>query len=179
NIVISNTAAITFTVGSVDASTSTVVASPSVVPADNSSAATITVTLRDATSNGVPNKVVALSQTSGQGSPTITVVSDTTDGHCEANFTATSITPGTSVLTATDVTDGNLVITQTVELAFVSLVSWSGFATTVANESDVVTNGILLYAEHWAGFDATLNGVTFTPAQNYVVGSSDGYETLE
>ena len=54
-IVVTNTATVTFTVGPVSLATSTVVASPAYVPADNTSASIITVTLRDATSNGPAN----------------------------------------------------------------------------------------------------------------------------
>ncbi len=179
NMVLTNRATVTFAVGPVSLATSTVVASPAYVPADNFSASTITVTLRDATSNGVPNKTVSLSQTSGPGSPSITPVSGTATGSNGAvAFTVSSITAGVDVFTATDVTDGNLVLTQTVSVTFLNLISWSGLATTVIDDSDVVTNGILVYAEHWAGFDGAVNGVYFSAAQNNVVSSSGGYETL-
>ena len=179
NIAITQTATVTFTVGPVSLATSTVVASPAYVPADNSSASTITVTLRDATSNGVPNKTVSLSQTSGPGSPSITPVSGTTtDGNGAVAFAVSSSTPGVDVLAATDVDDSSLVLTNTATVTFLGLISWSGLATTVSDDSDVVTNGILAYAEHWAGLDGAVNGVYFTAAQNNVVGSSGGYETL-
>src|SRR5205085_4309329 len=74
NFVLTNTATVTFTLGPVSLATSTVVASPAYVPADNFSASIIRVTLRDATSNGVPNKTVSLSHTSGPGTPSITPV---------------------------------------------------------------------------------------------------------
>ncbi len=169
NVAITQTASVTFTVGAVNAGTSTVVASPDVVPADGSDAATITVTLKDATGNGVPGKNVSLA---------ITTVSGTTDTNGAAVFSVTSTTPGVDVFTATDVDDGNLIVAQTASVTFSSLINWSGFATTVAGDSDVATDGILLYAEHWAGVDATVNGVPFTAAQNHVVGSSGGYEPL-
>ncbi|MBI4325721.1 MAG: Ig-like domain-containing protein [Chloroflexi bacterium] len=179
NVVITNTATVTFTVGPVSLGTSTVVASPAYVPADNTSVSTVTVTLRDATSNGVPNKTVSLSLTSGPGSPSITPVSGTaTDSNGVVAFTVSSITPGADVFTATDVDDGNLALTQTATVTFLSPVSWSGLATTVVDDSDVVTNGILVYAEHWAGFDGAVNGVFFTSAQNHVISSKGGYETL-
>jgi hypothetical protein len=179
-IVLTNTATITFNVGSVSVATSTVRASPAYVPADNASASIITVTVRDATSNGVPNKTVSLSHTSGPGTPSITPVSGTTtDTNGAVAFSITSTTPGVDVFTATDVDDGNLVLTNTATVTFLGLITWSGLATTVADDSDVVTNGILVYAEHWAGYDGSVNGVFFKPAQNNVVGSSGGYETLE
>jgi hypothetical protein len=148
------------------------------VPADGSDAATITVTLKDATSNGVPNKSVMLAQTSGPGSPVITTVSGTTDTNGAAVFTVSSTTPGVDVFAATDVDDGNLAIMQTASVTFSALINWQGFAINVADDSDVVTNGIFVYAEHWAGYDGAVNGVYFSAAQNHVVGSSGGYETL-
>ncbi len=179
SIVLTNTATVTFTVGPVSLAISTVVASPAYVPADNTSAAIITVMLRDATSNGVPNKTVSLSQTLGPGIPSITPVSGTTtDTNGAVAFSLSSITVGADVFTATDTDDGNLVLTNTATVTFLGLISWSGFATTVVDDSDVRTNGILVYAEHWAGFDGPVNGVYFTAAQNKVVGSSGGYETL-
>ena len=57
-------------------------------------------------------------------------------------------------------------------------ITW-GAATTIAGDSDVATDGVLQYAEHWAGVDGTVNGVAFTAAQNHVVGTpASGYETL-
>ena len=57
-------------------------------------------------------------------------------------------------------------------------ITWSQ-ATNVSGDSDVATNGTLLYAEHWAGVDATVNGVTFAAAQSKVVGApGSSYETL-
>ncbi len=39
-------------------------------------------------------------------------------------------------------------------------VTW-GPATNVVNDSDISTKGVLRYAEHWAGTEVTVNGVTF------------------
>ncbi|MBI4325718.1 MAG: Ig-like domain-containing protein, partial [Chloroflexi bacterium] len=47
---------------------------------------------------------------------------------------------------------------------------WGG-AQPVAGDSDVATNGVLCYAEHWGGTDATVNGVPFTAAGVNVVPS--------
>ena len=138
NIVLTNTANVTFTVGPVSLATSTVIASPAFVPADNSSASTVTVTLRDATSNGVPNKTVSLSQTSGPGSPSITPVSGTTtDGNGAVAFTVSSSTPGVDVFTAMDVDDSSLVLTNTATVTFINLISWSGLATTVSGRASM------------------------------------------
>src|SRR5207245_5374968 len=125
NIAITQTATVTFTVGPVSLATSTVVASPAYVPADNSSASTITVTLRDATSNGVPNKTVSLSQTADPGSPSITPVSGTTtDGNGAVAFAVSSSTPGVDVLAATDGDYSSLVLTTDATVTFLGLISW-------------------------------------------------------
>ena len=51
-------------------------------------------------------------------------------------------------------------------------ITW-GPATNVINDSDVSTNGVLQYAEHWGGTDGTVNGVAFTAAGTNVT-KSDG-----
>jgi len=52
-------------------------------------------------------------------------------------------------------------------------------AATVSGDSDVATDGVLVAAEHWAGVDASVNGVPFTAAQSMVVGSpGNSFETL-
>jgi hypothetical protein len=49
-------------------------------------------------------------------------------------------------------------------------ITW-GLPAAVSADSDVATNGVLLYAEHWGGTDAAVNGVSFTAAQNNAVAS--------
>jgi hypothetical protein len=49
-------------------------------------------------------------------------------------------------------------------------ITW-GPATAVSADSDVSTNGVLVYAEHWGGTDGTVNGVAFGAAQNNAVAS--------
>ncbi|MCX6878319.1 MAG: Ig-like domain-containing protein, partial [Verrucomicrobia bacterium] len=172
NLAITQTAAVNFTAGPVDAVSSTLAASPVAVMADGSTTSTITATLNDSNNNPVSGKTVTLAQTSGPGSPTITTVTGISSGTGTATFTVKSATAGTDVFTATDVTDANLAITQTATVTFVPPVAW-GPATTVTSDTDVATNGVLQYAEHWGGSDGTINGVAFTAAGVNVT-KSDG-----
>ena len=130
----------------VDAGKSTVVASPTSVPADGSSTSTITVTLKDASGLLVVGEDVTLANTSGAGTPTISPSgSQTTNGNGQASFTVSSSTAGTEVFTATAITD-TVVITQTASVTFtevgasllVSLLSDPVSASTSATESGAV-----------------------------------------
>jgi len=57
-------------------------------------------------------------------------------------------------------------------------ITW-GPATNVANDSDVSTNGVLQYAEHWGGADGTVNGVAFTAAGTHVIKSGGETGTVD
>jgi hypothetical protein len=172
-IVITETASVGFVPGPVDAETSTVEALPPIAPADDFTVATITVTLRDAIGNEVEGRTVDLVQTGGSASPDIVPISNVTDASGVATFELSSLSIGDAELTASDVTDEERVITETVTVTFTSLVTWLGLAVMVVDDSDVSTNGILEYAEHWGGIDRVVNGVPFTAAQNNVVASED------
>ncbi|QTN32338.1 Ig-like domain-containing protein [Akkermansiaceae bacterium] len=122
SVAITQTAAVDFQTvagpGPVNAGTSTVVASPTSVPADGTTSSTITITLRDASGNPVPNEGVSLAKTSGPGSVTITPVDiQSTNASGQATFAVRSGMAGTGVFTATSITDG-IVITQTASVAF-------------------------------------------------------------
>jgi hypothetical protein len=112
-----------------DTENSTVVVSPSSVPADASTTSTITVTLRDASKKRVSGKAVSLAKTSGPGTPTIYPVSVTSNASGIAIFTVKSETPGTDVFVATDNTDSNT-LAQTASVDF----------TDVTTNSSVVNN---------------------------------------
>jgi len=104
--------------GAVSASTSTVVASPTSVAADNYTAATITVTLKDSSGTAVPGKAVALA--AGSGSSVITTLSGTSNASGVASFSVVNGTvQGPITYTATDTTD-SIVITQTAQVTFVA-----------------------------------------------------------
>ena len=93
-------------------------ASPNTVNANDSDAATITVTLQDAKGNPSPDKVVSLSQ--GDGSSLISGTTATTDATGKVQFTATSGRAEMITYTATDITDGNLPIPGSAAIQFVN-----------------------------------------------------------
>ncbi|MEI7899513.1 MAG: invasin domain 3-containing protein, partial [bacterium] len=169
-VTVTQTAIVTFTVGAVSATQSTVAASPASVMANGTATSTITVTLKDAYTNLVAGKTVTLAHTSGPGTPVITTVSGTTSDSGVATFTVKSTTVGADVFTATDDTD-SLPITQTATVTFTTVpatITW-GLATddtlnggsTAFLETDVKTNGKFVAAV-CNGTAGTVNGVTFT-----------------
>lgn len=103
-------------VGPVSAATSTVVAVPASVPADNYTTATITVTLKDSAGTPIAGKVVSLA--AGSGNSVISVISGTTNASGIATFSVKDGTvEGPITYTATDTTD-SIVITQTAQVTF-------------------------------------------------------------
>ena len=122
-------ASATLTVVNVSAANSTVVASPTSVPADNTTTSTITVTLKDGASNPVAGTNVSLAASGG--SSTITVVSATTDVNGVATFTVKDSVVETVTYTATDTSDTpNVVITQTAVVTFgVAVGSFNAYET--------------------------------------------------
>ena len=125
-------ASATLTVVNVSAANSMVVASPTSVPADNTTISTITVTLRDGASNPVAGIVVSLAASGG--SSTITVVSATTDVNGVATFTVKDSVVEVVTYTATDTTDTpNVVVTQQATVTFGNAVgSFNAFETSTA-----------------------------------------------
>jgi hypothetical protein len=118
-IVITQTATVTFTPGVVSATHSTVTASPASVHADGRASSTITVTLKDANGDPVAGKTVALEQTGGPGTPSISPASGVSNASGVVTFKVRSTTTGADVFTATDTTDA-IVITQTATVTFVA-----------------------------------------------------------
>ncbi len=134
--------------GPVDAGTSTVVASPTSVLADDSATSTITVTLKDASGSAVYGEDVTLANTSGPGTPTISPFStQTTNGSGVATFTVSSSTVGTEVFTATSSTDST-VMTQTASVEFTAVPVAgpvdAGNSTVVASPNTVPADGSAL-----------------------------------
>ena len=117
NTTVTQTATVNFTVGPVNAGTSTVIANPTSVIADSSSTSTITVTLKDASSRPVSGKAVSV--TVGSGSSTVNTISGTTNASGQATFTVQDTTPENVTYTGKDVTD-NITITQTATVNFIS-----------------------------------------------------------
>ncbi|MEI6785896.1 MAG: invasin domain 3-containing protein, partial [Verrucomicrobiota bacterium] len=100
-----------------NAAQSTLTASPTAVPADGSTTATITVTLRDAAGNPVAGKSVSLTKTAGAGTPVITTLADVTDINGQGSWTVKSTTAAADGFTATDSTD-DVTVTQTATVTF-------------------------------------------------------------
>jgi hypothetical protein len=92
-------------------SSSVVTVSPSSVPADGNSPATVTVTLLDGNGNPVAGKTITVSAVEvslGRVTPLSTISQPTqpTDANGQATATLTSATPGMAIISAQDVTDG-------------------------------------------------------------------------
>jgi len=133
--------------GPVDASVSTVRASPTAVLADGSSTSTVTVGLKDAIGKSVSGKDVTLANT-GAGplmAAILPLSAQTTDAVGEAIFTVSSSTEGVEEFTATDVTDSNLVITQTANVEFEHVLGPVDItvSTVAASPTTVVADGAL------------------------------------
>ncbi len=102
-LTVAQTAGVGFTVGPASAAQSTLNASPGSVPADGSSHATITVTLKDASGRAVPGKNVTLAQ--GGRHSIISAPSGPSDSNGRVTFTVTDTTAEAVTYTATDTTD--------------------------------------------------------------------------
>jgi hypothetical protein len=141
SITLTDTEDVTYSVGAVNAGTSTVVASPTSVQADGVSVSTVTVTLKDGTGNGVPGKVVTIASSRG-ATDTITTVSGTTNASGQATFTVKSSTTGTSTITATDTTDSNLAITpSSATITFITAGANAATSTLIASPTTVQADG--------------------------------------
>jgi len=139
NITLTDTEDVTYVAGPVNAGLSTVVAVPTSVQADGVSLSTVTVTLKDATGNGVPGKLVTIASSRG-AVDTIATVSGTTNASGQATFTVKSSTQGSSVITATDVTD-SIIVTQTATISFISAGASAANSTLVASPTTVQADG--------------------------------------
>ena len=95
---------------------STVVGSPTKVPADGSSAATITVVLSDADGDALSGKTVALNPEGGTSS--VVTVTGVTNSDGEATFTVTDKAAESVTYDATDVTDNLPLSGQSVTVVF-------------------------------------------------------------
>ncbi len=102
--------------GSTDPGQSTVVASPTTVPADGTTTSTVTVTLKNVVGGPVPGKTVTLSAGSATG-VTVTPSSGVSDASGQVVFTVKSTAPQVVTLAATDVT-GDTGITQRATVDF-------------------------------------------------------------
>lgn len=140
------------------ASQSSVTAAPASVPADGSSSATITVTVRTPCGTPLSGKTVTLAQT---GSSTITPASAVTNASGVATFTVRSTAPQTDTYTATVTTD-SVVITQTTAVTFTQLTApnvTKGFSPTATGTGLSSTLSITLTNPNAAG---SIVGLAFT-----------------
>ncbi len=121
---------------------STVSASPTAVPDNGTSTATVTVTLLDSQGNPVSGKSVSLSQSSGASS-LISAASGASDTSGVVTFTVTDTVSETVTYTATDTTDG-IPLQQTATVAFAppsSLPVDAAQSTVYASPSSVPDDG--------------------------------------
>lgn len=124
--------------GTVSASVSTVVATPTVQVADTNAFATITVTLKDSAGTPVPGKTVSL--VAGSGSSIITTVNGISNASGIATFTVKDGTvEGPITYTATDTTD-SIVIIQTAQVNFMNYTCFSDSFTSL-NAADWYVTG--------------------------------------
>jgi hypothetical protein len=161
NMVITPTATVTFMAGAPDAENSTLLASPSLVPADGSTAVRVTVTLKDAFGNPVAGKAVAL--VSNRGSKdTISAASGPSSAEGVVTFSVTSAIFGSAVLRASG---GNLPITPTADVTFTRLVSFTETNLDIsagASGLEIQNNGTLIRACYFGeASDITVHGVPF------------------
>ena len=116
NLLVTQTASVTFAGGSVSTTNSTVSTSATAVVDDNTTTATVTVTLKDASGNLVAGKTVTL--TAASGSATISAPSGVSNASGVVTFTVKDAKAETIVLTASDSTDSITFTTHTVSIVF-------------------------------------------------------------
>ncbi len=166
NLVIDQTASVAFH-GPVSASSSSVVAAPTSVPDDGTSASTVTVTLKDGSGTPVSGQVVTLGQ--GAGSSVISGGGTaTTNAQGVATFTATDTHSEVVTYTATDTSQSNLVIDQTASVAFHGPVSASS-SSVVAAPTSVPDDGTST-----SSITVTLTDSSGTPVSGQVVTLGQG-----
>ena len=136
--------------GPVSASVSTVAASPHSVAANGISTATVTVTLRDGSSNPVAGKTVSLG--AGSGSSTIVTVSGTTNASGVATFKVKDATVQSVTYTATDTTD-SVAVTQAASVSFTAAGGGGGGGGGLPHRGADATGGDRLLHRHAGGAD--------------------------
>ncbi|MCX6879552.1 MAG: DUF2341 domain-containing protein [Verrucomicrobia bacterium] len=138
-VTVTQTATVIFSPTAVTGSTSTVVAAPTSVVANGSTLTTVTVTLKDLSSNPVAGKTVTLASSRG-AADTMTAASGPSSASGVVTFTVKSTTAGAAVLTATDTSD-SLTLSQTATVTFIAgPVSASG-STVAASPTSVLADG--------------------------------------
>ena len=138
SIAITQKPVVTFTAGAVNATKSTVSASPGSVVADGSTTSTITVTLLDANNNPLSGKTVTLAQ--GTGSSIISAASGASNASGVVTFTVKDTKAETVTYSATDATD-SIAISQTAQVIFTAGPASAAKSTVSANPISVTADG--------------------------------------
>jgi len=123
SVALTPTATVVFQSPIASASTSTITAVPSTVPADGSSSSAIVVTMRDQFGNALSGKAVTVQLTDASGDAEAPPVAGsgtpgTTDSSGRAQFSLVDTHAETVVIGATDTSDSNLVLSGTVSVTF-------------------------------------------------------------
>lgn len=177
NITISQTTTVSFTVGAVSATKSTVSANPTLVTADGTTTSTITVTVLDANSNPVSGKTVSL--TAGSGSSTISAPSGSSNASGVVTFTVKDTKAEAVTYTAKDTSD-NITITQTAQVTFkagvAAKLAFSQQPSTT-NAGSTITPAVTVSVEDGNGNVVTTDNSTVTIAIS-TGGAFSGTSTL-
>ena len=131
---VTTTGTATVTAATASATESSIAIMPNTIPNDNTTAATVYVTIRTPGDVGFAGKTVTLAS-SNAGTDTITTVQGTTDARGMAIFTVVSSAAHTSTLTATDSTD-SVTVTQTATLDVTAAIKAYVY---VANQASAMT----------------------------------------
>ena len=164
-----SSAAVTTTAGAATAATSSLAATPTDVVANGTSAATVTVTVRDAHSNPVPGQVVTL----GQGSGHSAVTGDGSTGQSDQSTTSAQ---GAATFTVTDSTAEPVTYQATDASAGVAV---AGTATVTFAAPGAVTAPVETLSDPGAGAGGTTLTSTFTTsATGGLPGGAGGTPTV-
>jgi hypothetical protein len=146
---------------------SNVLASPSSVPADGTTTATISVFLNDGSGDAVGGKTVTL--TAGSGKSTVTAVNATSDTTGLATFTVTDTTPESVTYTADDTTDSVTLSDLPVTVTFTA----SGNSTTTTTTTTPTSGSTTSTTTTTAGAGSTAT-TTSTTSTTVAAASSSG-----
>jgi len=161
SVTLTSSVTVTYLVGSVNSTSSTISASPNQITADGATAATITVTLYDVFSNPVSGKTVTVSSSRG-ASDTITTVSGITNAMGVATFTIKSTLAGSATLTATDTSD-TITLNSKASVSFTPGAVSAATSTMTASPASVNADGTSVVTINVALKDANGNPVSGKP----------------
>lgn len=171
------------------AATSTFTSSPGTVTANGTTASILTATVKDADSNVLSDRLVAVATTSGPGTPVFDAINcstqitlsnspphkATTNGSGQSCFKVTSTTAGTNVFTATNETDSHS-ITQTAQVIFTAGAVDAGNSTVVADPVSVPADNTTTSTITVTLKDANNNAVASRTVQLTSNGTSITYD---